>query len=492
MQMPQSRRQPRGLIADTLRLMAIAAGLGALFGLAALGVGSARAQDLTHVRITAGSFGAVQHVPMAVNKSVIVDLPVDVQDVIVSRPEVANAILRSKRRVIVQSITAGDTNMFLIDAKGRTIAVLEISIKGEASTVAAALRETYKRILPAADLLVESVVLVDADGDETNRVVISGTAPTTDDVNKAIAVAAQFAGSEANVASLITVSGPQQVMLKVTVAEVQRESVKQLGINLNGSFTSGGITSSILSSQPLGGATNVISNNAIKAGFGIPGLFSIDATLRSLERRGALRTLAEPTLTAMSGSEAEFLAGGEFPVPTDVSDGVITFAFKEFGVKLKFTPLIKSSGAISLAVDTSVSEPTTEGGFTAGGVTIPATKERQAKTTVELEAGQTLSIGGLMQDSVRQQINRLPGLGDIPILGALFRSRDFIHSRSELVILVTPYFAEAGDKPVLPTDEMIIANDAEAIFLGRIESIYAVGPDGMRGSYDGSVGFVLD
>ena len=215
--------------------------------------------------------------------------------------------------------------------------------------------------------------------------------------------------------------------------------------------------------------------------------------MRALERRSALRTLAEPTLTAISGQEAEFLAGGEFPVPTGVDDnGRITFEFKEFGAKLKFTPTVKSNGIIALVVDTSVSEPTTEGGFNAGGITIPATKERQAKTSVELGAGQTLAIAGLIQDTVRQQINKLPGFGDIPILGALFRSRDFIHSETELVILVTPYLAFPDDSPLLPTDEFVVAGDAEAIFLGHMEKMYGVGPDGMRGGYDGSVGFVLD
>ena len=280
-------------------------------------------------------------------------------------------------------------------------------------------------------------------------------------------------------------------MLQVTVAEVNREAVKQLGINLNGTAIIGATTFGLQNNPSLGGASNVITGNGIGVSGSIPGL-SISATLRALERNAALRTLAEPNLTALSGQEAEFLAGGEFPVPTQVDGGDITYEFKEFGVKLKFTPTVKSNGIIGLVVDTSVSEPTTEGGFAVGGVTIPATKNRQAKTSVELAAGETLSIAGLMQDSVRQQINKLPGLGDIPILGALFRSRDFIHSKTELVILVTPYLAQPGPRPELPTDGMVVAGDAEAIFLGRMESMYGVGPGGMRGSYSGSVGFVLD
>jgi pilus assembly protein CpaC len=312
-----------------------------------------------------------------------------------------------------------------------------------------------------------------------------------DDLAKATQIAVQFAGGADNVANIATVVGAQQVMLQVTVAEVNREAVKQLGINLNGTAIIGGTTIGLQNNPSLGGASNVLTNNGFGVSGGIPGL-TISATLRALERNAALRTLAEPNLTALSGQEAEFLAGGEFPIPTAVEEGKVTYSFKEFGVKLKFTPTVKSNGIIGLVVDTSVSEPTTEGGFNVDGVTIPGTKTRQAKTSVELSAGETLSIAGLMQDSVRQQINKLPGLGDIPILGALFRSRDFIHSQTELVILVTPYLAQPGAMPELPTDGMVVAGDAEAIFLGRMETMYGVGPAGTRGSYSGSVGFVLD
>jgi pilus assembly protein CpaC len=217
--------------------------------------------------------------------------------------------------------------------------------------------------------------------------------------------------------------------------------------------------------------------------------------LKALERRGAVHTLAEPTLTAMSGQEAEFLAGGQFPVPSGLDNGVISFDFKQFGVGLKFTPTVRSNGVIGLVVDTSVSEPTTQGGMNVGGLTIPATRDRKAKTSVELQSGSTLSIAGIFQDEVRQQINQMPGLGDIPILGALFRSRDFIHSQTELVILVTPYIADAGPRPALPTDTTSFASDAEAIFLGRLENMYGVGhkTKGNLGSgYNGSVGFILD
>lgn len=476
---PMSSAAPRQstLFADTMRMMAVAALLGGVLGLAPIGLGNAQGAQVNHLRVGANAYGVTQHVEVGLNKSLIIDLPADVNEVIVSQPTVAGAIMRNKRRAIIQGTTGGDTNIFFLDRAGEAIAILDVSVLNDSSSLSTALA----RALPGSRIEVQNFGA---------RIVLSGTTLSQDDSAKALLIAEQFAGT-GNVASIINVSGAQQVMLQVTVAEVNREAVKQLGINLSGTAIIGSSTIGMASNQPLGGASNVITNNGFGVSGGIPGL-SINATLKALERNAALRTLAEPNLTAMSGQEAEFLAGGEFPVPTDVADNKITYSFKEFGVKLKFTPTVKSNGIIGLVVDTSVSEPTTEGGFAVGGITIPATKNRQARTTVELGAGETLAIAGLMQDSVRQQINKMPGLGDIPILGALFRSRDFIHSKTELVILVTPYLAQPGPMPELPTDGMVVAGDAEAIFLGRMESMYGVGPGGIRGSYNGSVGFVLD
>ena len=206
------------------------------------------------------------------------------------------------------------------------------------------------------------------------------------------------------------------------------------------------------------------------------------------------RTLDQPTLTAMSGQAASFLAGGEFPVPSSIdSNGQVSYAFKQFGVKLDFTPTVKSNGVIGLVVDTSVSAPTTDGAVTVGGLTIPATTERQAKTVVELPPGSTLSIAGLFEDKLRQQINQLPGLGNLPIIGALFRSRDFVRDQTELVILVTPFFNDPGPMPELPTDGVVAAGDAEAVFLGHMQKLYSVGnPASPSSDYHGSVGFALE
>ncbi|MBU1176465.1 MAG: type II and III secretion system protein family protein [Alphaproteobacteria bacterium] len=467
------------------------AALGAMLFLAtalfAAATGAALAETATHLQVSRSALGATQHVEVGLNKSLIVDLPLPASEVIVSSPAIAGAVMRSKQRAIIQGATIGETNIFFLDGNGARIAVLEVSVTQDS----AGLEAMLARLLPGSRISAETM-MTSTGFSSSQRIVLSGWARSADDVDKAVSVAAQYAGGEANVANLITVSGSQQVALKVTVAEVSRETVKQLGINLNATYNTGGLTTSLINLPGLGGASNVIPSGTATVGIGVGGL-SLTATIKALERRGALRTLAEPTLTALSGQEAEFLAGGEYPVPSGIDNGVVSFSFQEFGVKLKFTPVVKSNGIVALTVETSVSEPTTEGGFTIGGITVPATKERQAKTSVELQSGSTLAIAGIIQDQVRQQINELPGLAQVPILGALFRSRDFIHSQTELMILVTPVLAEAGPSPVLPTDRLRFSSDAEAIFLGRMESLYGVGGecDGCN-SYQGRVGFVLD
>ncbi|MDC9823226.1 type II and III secretion system protein family protein [Devosia sp. ZB163] len=491
---PVSAHKPmRGLLSQTVQLTLAAAIMGTLLSLAPLGFQHAYGAEQTHLRVS--SLGTTQVVSLDVNKSMLIDLPVDVKEVIVSQPGVANAILRNKRRAIVQAVGAGESNIFFMDANGRTIVVLDVSTKGsniQSANIAAVLRDTFAKVIPKAKIDVEAVAVTGVDGAILNRIVLSGDANSADEAHKAMAIAAQFAGGPDNVTSVLNIEGSQQVMLKVTVAEVNRSLAKQFGIDLSGSFSSGGLTTSFVSDQPLGGASNLFSNSRI-GGSVTAGPFTIDAQLRAMEQRGASRTLAEPVLTAISGQPATFTAGGQFPVPTGVKDDTVSFAYQDFGVTLAFTPTIKSDGMIGLEVDTASSELSPEGSITVGAITLPGIKKREAKTSVEIRAGETLAIGGLIQDTTRAQVHRLPGLGDIPILGTLFRSRDFIRSQTEMVILVTPYLAQATrEVPELPTDRMVFANDAEAIFLGRIETMYGVGPAGTRGSYDGAVGFVLD
>jgi len=466
-------------MSDTLKMTALAAVLGLSIGLVPLGFSPAQGADTAHITINSSAFGTTRSISISPNKSVILDLPVDAKEVIVSNPGVASAIIRSKRRAVLQSTGSGDTNMIFLDANGRTIVVLDVAVKGATSNVAAALRDAYAKVLPGSNIDVESVGLVDVNGNAINRVVLSGTVNSAEDLDKAVKIAGQFAGSPDNVASVLSVGGPQQVMLKVTVAEVQRNLAKQLGINLSGSFSVGSIT---------GGFNTPMATNAEIPAVGGSGTIpigdaSLTAELRALETRGGLRTLAEPVLTALSGQPATFLAGGELPYLTTNDNGQAVTEFKPYGVQLEFTPTIKSDGTVELKVKSTVSEPAGQG----------ALNTRDVSTTVALGVGQTLSIGGMLSERSRHDITRLPGLGDIPILGALFRSREYTSDRTELVFLVTPYYARAkATMPELPTDNIQFAGDAEAIFLGHIETIYGVGPDGMRGSYDGSVGFLLD
>jgi pilus assembly protein CpaC len=434
------------------------------------------AAEPAYLRVANKAMGTIQSLALEVNKSLLVDLPTNVGEVIASQPAVATVVMRSKTRAIVQGVSGGDTNIFFLDPAGNNIAVLDLKVYQPRSDVGNALETAIARNIPGSRIKVESVLLEGS----TNRVVLTGTARSQDDLDKATVMAVQFAGGADNVANIATVNGQQQVKLQVVVAEVNREAVKQFGINLDGSITVGPVTLGLGSQPAQGGVSGVSNDNGVSLEYNSGGI-SLEASLKALERRGALRTLAKPTLSALSGQPAEFQAGGDFPYTT-VVDGSSSTAFKQYGVFLNFTPTVKSNGNIQLLVDTAVKEPAGGGGVT----------NRSAKTTVEIPAGQTLAIAGMLQDTVRQQINQLPGLGNIPILGALFRSRDFIHSQTELVILVTPYMTEPSYDQSKPTDNMVVAGDAEAIFLGHMEKMYGVGDDGMRGTYNGSVGFVLD
>ncbi|HVW91352.1 MAG TPA: type II and III secretion system protein family protein [Devosia sp.] len=453
-------------------------------------VAPSTAGELTHLTITRAT-AANQHLSLGLNKSMIVDLPQDAKEVIVSQPTIAAANMRTKRRVVLEGTGVGETNMFFLDANGVQIATLDVSVVKDSSTLSQALAH----ILPGSNIDVASF------GD---HVVLSGTALSQDDVTKAAAIAAQFANGAANVANMITVSGAQQVMLKVTVAEVSRSAVQQLGIELNGSLSVGSVSAGFSNQSALGAASGVVSGtgsmfggtaigNGIGAGFSVPGA-SLDATLHALEQRGLLRKLDEPTLTALSGQSAQFSAGGQIPVvnPPDQS-GQVSYSYKQIGVTLNFTPTVKSDGMINVAVDSAVTDVDSTYSVSVAGISIPGLSTREAKTNVELPAGSTLSIGGMFEDKVRQQISQLPGIGNIPILGALFRSRDFIHDQTELVVLVTPYLATPGPQPALPTDGVVAAGDAEAVFLGHMQKLYGVGnPGAAKGRYHGSVGFSLD
>lgn len=458
----------------------VASAIAALLVAMPLGVSLANAQE-TQVSISSAAYGATRKVVLELNKTMLVDLPAGAAEVIVSQPGIAAAIMRTRTRAVVQGVGGGDTNIVFIDDRGQTISILDVKVIKEPSQVGNALESALARVIPGSNIQVESVTL---DG-EINRVVLTGTVLSGDDSARATAVAVQFAGGEENVANILDVAGAQQVMLQVTVSEVKREVAKQFGINFGAVFNVG--TANLLSLAN-GLLTDAFPLDGVDAGFSSNGN-AVSAAIRALEGRGALRVLAQPTLTAISGESATFLAGGEMPYYTyeDEDNGTRTrtVQFKPYGVELGFTPVVKSNGTISLKVQTSVSEPQADLSIT----------KREANTSVELPSGTTLAIGGLLEEKSKQQINQMPGLGNIPILGALFRSRDFQTEQTELVILVTPYLVNPSPANTIavPTDGSVVASDAEGIFLGKLETIYGVGKTGeMRGSISGSVGFVLD
>ncbi len=438
------------------------------------------AQAQSQVTISANAYGALRKMDVELNKSMIVDLPAGVAEVIVSQPNVAAAIMRTRTRAIVQGISGGDTNIFFLDDNGRTIQVLDLRVIEQPSMVGNALEAALARVIPGSRIKVESVTLT---GD-TNRVVLTGSVPTAEDKDRAQAIAIQFAGDPENVANVLDVSGAQQVMLQVTVSEIRRDVAKQFGINLSGMATIGNSSFGFNAMEPVGNVLNP-GANTIAAIF--PGAnVSIQASLKALENRNVLRLLAQPVLTAMSGQAAEFLVGGQIPIRELDGNGNTISSYKDYGIKLNFTPTVKSNGSIGLTVDTGVSEPI------AGSAAI---SQRNVRTGVELAPGTTLSIGGLLSEKASRDMKQLPGLGNIPILGALFRSNEYLSQQTELVILVTPYLVNPSpaNSIAVPTDSVLIGGDAEAVFLGRLEHMYGVGATGeFRAGYSGSVGFVLD
>jgi pilus assembly protein CpaC len=294
-------------------------------------------------------------------------------------------------------------------------------------------------------------------------------------------------------------------MLRVRVAEIQREVLKQLGVDMRAVFEVGNLTVRALSVNPFS-LNGVLSPGLLTESAGVFGHYQNGSTdvqglIQAMERDGLLRTLAEPTLTAISGESAKFLAGGEFPIITGFScetgntNCTSTVEFKPFGVGLGFTPVVLTEGRISLRISTEVSELTQENAVSTVTGSIPSLKVRRAETTVELPSGGSMVMAGLIQEKTKQEINGTPGLKDLPVLGTLFRSRDFQANQTELVVIVTPFVVTAvNDKQlVTPLDRLNIANDGQTILFGRLNKVYGVAGDAAKGTvYHGNVGFIVE
>jgi pilus assembly protein CpaC len=440
----------------------------------------------------AASEATSRFVALGIGKSIAIDLPVDVKDVLVADPKTANAVIRSARRAYIIGVKVGQTNIFFFDANGKQIAGFDIAVTRDLNGLRGALRQSF----PDADIRVEGI----GDG-----IMLSGTAASPAEAQQAFDLASRLAGDTAKVVNGITVRDRDQVMLKVTVAEVRRDVLKQLGINFSGSLGYG--TTVFNTNNPFSASGSDPTNSLKISGFS-PSGNGLSATLQAMNRASVMRTLAEPNLTAVSGETASFVAGGEFPIPTGLSCDTTTsppvcqptISFKKFGVSLTFTPVVLSAGRISLKLQTEVSNVSTDNAISlqqAGfSTTVPSIQTRRAETTVELPSGGSLALAGMIQEQTKHAISGTPGLMELPILGTLFRSRDYINDQTELVVIVTPYIVHPVSAKRLsrPDDGFADPTDPSSILLGRLNRIYgsATGDAPAAKSYQGQYGFILE
>ncbi|MBO0345690.1 type II and III secretion system protein family protein [Roseibium sp. CAU 1637] len=433
------------------------------------------------IHVASGQQVTDKQLQVGIGRSVVIDLAEEVADVLVSNPAIADAVVRSRHRVFVLGNAAGQANLVLFARSGRELASFDLRVEPDTTD----LTQLIRRAIPSSRIQAESL---------NGSLILSGKADSTADAQKAADLAARFSGPDIKstaILNMIEVSGSDQVLLKVTVAEVDRSVIKQLGLNLSGSVGVGNYTAGFNNSTSFTVNTDAV-NQSILSGVMNAGGTSLAASVEALQREGVIRTLAEPTLTAISGENASFLAGGEFPIPISESDGQVSVEFKKFGVGLDFTPVVQSGGRINMRVKTEVSELSSEGAVTVGSISISALKVRRAESTIELPSGGTLVMAGLLKESYQQAISGVPGLMQVPILGSLFKSRDFLRKQTELVVFVTPYTVNpvAPSKLVRPDKNLLPPTDAESIFFNRLNKIFKTGGNAPTGEYRGQVGFI--
>jgi pilus assembly protein CpaC len=466
---------------------------------------------------------------LALNKARPLDLPGATQDVVVGNPAIADVVVRSTSQVFLTGRAIGDTNVFFLDARGQLLRRVEIHVGPDAEGAHAAIAQ----LLPNDDIRVASV------GDS---LFLTGKARSPDVVSAARTIARRFVANDANVVNQITMLGAQQVMLRVRVAEMNRDLVKQLGIRtfltqngkqvaatMNGGSTSGVSPGGIGSQNPnyqfpvtspssagslpvqsqglfgsLPGTGNVLGGGgeySTLAGNN-PGSWvsvlpwNMLINYAALEQEGLAKSLAEPNLVTLSGEAARFLVGGEIPVPSASTNGVVTVDWKPFGVGLVFSPVILNNGQISLKLESEVSAiDSTISVSTGQGLTVPGFTTRRATTAVELPSGGSLMIAGLMQDNLTSGVEAIPGLRDIPVLGALMGSTAYQRHETELVITVTAYLVNpvGHNSMELPTDGFLPASDLNRYLLMSLQDTYVGKQPGLSPSaLKGPVGYIVD
>ena len=441
---------------------------------AAAPAGTTAASDLDYSQTVGADQG--HFVRIGLNKSVVIRLPAEAKDVIVGNPEIVDAVVRTKNTAYLFARKAGQTNIFFFDASGQQIMNVDLEVAIDSMAV----QKLIDRAIPGNHITVDS-----ADG----SVVLGGTAANAVQAKLATDLASKFAGNDANVVNGMSISEGDQVMLKVRVVEVQRDVLKELGINLQQlALQAGNLALKVQSINPI--EVSQTPNYGLGTVGFHSGSFVLNASIQAMEHDGVLRTLAEPTLTAISGQVANFHAGGEFPYVTQsctAQNGCQnTVTYKNFGVELGFTPEVLSSGRISLKINTSVSE--------LSDIAYGALNTRSADTTVELPSGGSMMMAGLIKNTSQQDIRGTPGLKNLPVLGALFRSRSFQSSQSELVVIVTPYIVNPVNEKQLatPADRLNPATDRQAILFGRLNQLYGAPGRKPGGVYHGTIGYIYE
>jgi pilus assembly protein CpaC len=443
--------------------------------------------------VTTSALGSVKmrFLSLGIGKSVIVDLPRDVKDVLVADPKIANAVVRSSQRAYIIGGAVGQTNVVFFDADGQQVASYDIAVKRDLNGVRTALRQSMPGIQ------------IDGVGDS---VMLTGSVSSPVEAQQAGEIAARLVGGAEKVVNSIVVRGRDQVMLKVNVSEVRRDIVKQMGVDLSASMNYGTAVVNFNNSNPFTAfGRPLVSDNGLTGSSVLKGLPTVTATMRAMESAGVVKTLAEPNLTAISGESATFIAGGEFPIPAGYSCDPTTHVcttqiqYKKFGISLNFTPVVLTEGRISLRVMTEVSELSNDNAITlnqaGNSLTVPSIKTRRAETTLEIPSGGSMAMAGLIQEQTKQAVNGLPGLDQLPVLGALFRSQDFVNNQTELMVLVTPYVVRAVAQKEMsrPDDGFAPASDSQSTLLGRINRIYGLAAHvDPVGGMQSNFGFIID
>jgi pilus assembly protein CpaC len=466
------------------------------FALTMTAIPSAYSETL---KIMNGAASSALNVPM--NRAVVVESDQPFAQLSIANPGIADISTLSDRSIYVLGKAPGRTTMTLLGPEGKLITNVDVQVTPDV----AELKERLSQIMPGEKIEVRTA---------NDGIVLSGTVSSAAKLDTALDLAARYAPDR--VSNLMSVGGTQQVLLNVRFAEVQRSVTKRLdggvtatynGTKLTGGIGGGtgglipGAADPITNVSPLTPAFRSTSGSKGQIGLGFSlGAVEMGVLLEALESKGLVRTLAQPNLTALSGQEAKFLAGGEYPIPVAGDNNSITVEYKPFGVELAFTPRVVDGDIINLAVNTAVSSIDTTITVTGGGgISLNAFKKREAETTVELRDGDSFSIAGLLQDDFTDTNEQVPWLGDVPILGALFRSADFRRNQSELVIIVTVHLVSPvkGDVFALPTDRVHPPTEAQLFLNGKTARSTRAPTKGAAGEvarqdFSGSYGYVME